>query len=73
MNANIRAKYIGSNPIFTVNQDYQVLALDMSTGSTVRFGVLDDNGVLQVGSFGGGTPDWTLVSITYPGEVQIYP
>lgn len=34
MNANIKVRYIGSNPDFTANQIYQVLALDGSTGST---------------------------------------
>ena len=74
MNANIKVRYIGTNPIFTTNKIYQVLAMDGSSGSSARYIILEDAGFPYVVSpFGGVNADVELVSVTYPGEIQLYP
>lgn len=76
MSASIRIKYIGTDPDpdihFTFDQVYQVLATTADGGSVLQV-VLNDIGKLQSVTTGASNSNFELVSITYPGEVQIYP
>lgn len=72
MNANIKLKYKGSNPDFTLDGIYQVLGLS-ADGGTPYVIILSDVGQLVATHLQGGSPDFELVSVTVPGEVQLYP
>lgn len=76
MNANIKIKYtdtiVDPDVHFTFDQSYQVLSVT-GDGATVWLVVLNDIGKLQSVTAGATNSHFELVSITYPGEVQIYP
>jgi hypothetical protein len=67
MCANIKVKYVGSNPAFTFDKVYQVLAV---SGTSVVI-MSDDAGFLA--TFPLSDPDIELVSVTAPDQVQLYP
>lgn len=69
MSANVKIRYKGTNPDFTYDGIYQ--SLGFIGDSTVKFVLLTDSN--QFVAFNANDADIELVSITYPGEVQIYP
>lgn len=76
MSANIKIKYTGTvvdpDVHFTFDAVYQALSASVDSG-TVFLVVLNDIGKLQGVTTGAVNSNFELVSITYPGEVQIYP
>jgi hypothetical protein len=67
MNANVRLKYVGENEeVFTTDKVYQVIAF-VGTGQPVLLTDANTFGPVNLNA------DWELVSVTYPGEVTLFP
>jgi len=71
MCANAKVKYVGSNAAFTADKIYPVLSISLN-GSTPVFVILADDASFMAG-FPPSDPDIELVSVTYPGDIQLYP
>lgn len=76
MSANIKVRYtntvVDPDVHFTFDAIYQVLSTSVDSG-TVFLVVLNDVGKLQGVTTGQPNSHFELVSVTYPGDVQIYP
>jgi hypothetical protein len=78
MSATLKIKYVGQGEYniytdLTFEKIYTTLALTVHAFNNIQALILDDNDVIKAVAGMDQPLIWELVSVTYPGEVTLFP